>query len=221
MRLPAVLAFPQVRGKMEYNGSKPGIRPLGKLLQQLEKESPGWNARMTARSRRLTAGLLIAVACGIALVVANGSRGLPGSPQALDFRLPDLKQPGATISSADVRGRVVLVNVWASWCLACRSEHQLLLELSRSRKVEVFGFNFRDRREDALRWLAYYGDPFAASAFDTDGHAGAGFGVEVLPQTLVIDREGVIRHRHVGPIGRRDVDEVILPLVRQLSGGRT
>ena len=189
-------------------------------MEQIEKKIPGWNARTTARSRRLTAALLFAAACGIALVVATGSRWLPGNPQTLEFQLPDLKQPGVTISSADLRGRVALINVWASWCLACRSEHQLLLDLARSRETEVFGFNFRDRRDDALRWLAFYGDPFAASAFDAEGRAGAELGVEVLPQTLVIDREGVIRHRHVGPVGRSDLDNVILPLMRNLSGSR-
>lgn len=190
-------------------------------MELIEKDRPNLKDRPPARARCPTVGLLLALACGVALVAAAATRWLPGQAQTLEFRLPDLKQPGATISSADLRGEVALVNVWASWCLACRGEHQYLLELSRSGEVELIGFNFRDRREDALRWLAFYGDPFAASAFDSEGRTGAGFGVDVLPQTLVIDREGVIRHRHVGPIGPGDVDEVILPLVRKLSGSRT
>ena len=183
-------------------------------------KNAGSDAGRKLRRKRPIAKILLVAGMATALLVATGSRWMQESSHTLSFDLESLQRSETRISSAGLRGRVVLVNVWASWCLACRGEHDLLLGISRMREADVIGLNFRDRRDDALRWLAFYGDPFVTNAFDPEGHAGASIGVDVLPQTLVIDRKGLIRHRHVGPLGRRDLDEVILPLMRELSADR-
>ena len=137
------------------------------------------------------------------------------------FSLPQVHDVGAKIGSADLKGQVVLLNVWASWCVSCRLEHALLVNLAKSGEVPVYGLNYKDRREDAMRWLEYYGNPYTASAFDADGQVGIDFGVYGVPETYVIDGDGIIRYKHIGPIDDNTLDEKIVPLVRELKGRRT
>lgn len=133
------------------------------------------------------------------------------------FRLKELKAPEKTISNEDMRGKVWLLNVWASWCVACRDEHPHLLEYAKSGVVPIYGLNYKDERQDALAWLGELGDPYVASAVDLDGRVGIDYGVYGAPETYVIDQSGTIRHKHVGPMMPDVWSKEILPLVQELN----
>lgn len=141
---------------------------------------------------------------------------LIGRP-APQFELPQLQVPESRISNADLRGKVTLVNVWASWCLACRHEHGLLLELAREGKVPIYGLNYKDKRDAALAWLQEFGDPYVASAFDENGRVGIEFGVYGVPETFIVDDQGIIRYKHIGPLDSKSLEEDILPLLAELG----
>ena len=133
------------------------------------------------------------------------------------FRLQQLKAPAQTFSNEDVRGKVWLLNVWASWCVACREEHPYLLEYAKSGVVPIYGLNYKDRREDALAWLGDLGDPYLLSAVDFDGRVAIDYGVYGATETYVIDQNGTIRLKHVGPIMPDVWSDKILPLVQELN----
>jgi cytochrome c biogenesis protein CcmG, thiol:disulfide interchange protein DsbE len=133
------------------------------------------------------------------------------------FALPHLSDPLRTFKSEEMRGRVWLLNVWASWCVACRDEHPLLLELARTRLVPIYGLNYKDERTDALGWLKSFGDPYTLSLADADGRVGIDYGVYGVPETFVIDREGVIRYKQIGPVTAETLEKKIIPLVRELQ----
>lgn len=142
---------------------------------------------------------------------------LVGAP-APAFELSRLQDPGKTLSKADLHGEVWLLNVWASWCVACRDEHEVLLALADSGRVPIYGLNYKDRRADALRWLTALGNPYVASVSDADGAVGMNYGVYGVPETYVIDRNGVIRYKRIGPLTPELLRGTILPLVEKLSG---
>ena len=133
------------------------------------------------------------------------------------FRLSQLKAPDKTISNDDMRGKVWLLNVWASWCIACRDEHPYLIEYAKSGVVPIYGLNYKDRREDALAWLGELGDPYTASAVDLDGRVGIDYGVYGAPETYVVDQSGMIRFKHVGPLMPDVWNGKILPVVQELN----
>lgn len=133
------------------------------------------------------------------------------------FSLTRLKDPDATLSDGDFSGQVSLFNVWATWCVACRAEHPLLMEIARSGVVPVYGLNYKDERAAALRWLQRIGDPYQANAFDADGRVGIDWGVYGTPETFLIDKQGIIRYKHIGPLTREVMQQKILPLVKQLQ----
>jgi cytochrome c biogenesis protein CcmG/thiol:disulfide interchange protein DsbE len=137
------------------------------------------------------------------------------------FSLPQVHDAAALVGSKDMLGQVVLLNVWASWCISCRLEHGLFVKLAKSGEVQVYGLNYKDKREDALRWLDYYGDPYVASALDANGQTGIDFGVYGVPETFVIDGDGIIRYKHIGPIDEDTLHKKIVPLVRELKGRST
>ena len=137
--------------------------------------------------------------------------------QMPEFSLEQVNNVDKTISSADLFGQVSLLNVWASWCIACRLEHPVLLELARNGLVNIYGLNHKDQREDALRWLNYYGDPYTTSAHDITGKIGIDYGVYGLPETFVIDKKGFIRYKHVGPVTDDILKKKILPLIEKLK----
>ncbi len=141
---------------------------------------------------------------------------LIGKP-APAFDLPQLATPDQRLAAKDLRGQVWLLNVWASWCVACRQEHPLLVELSKSGQVKLYGLNYKDKREDALRWLANFGDPYLKSISDTDGLVGIDYGVYGVPETFVIDKQGVIRHKQIGPVTAESLRDTLLPLVAKLE----
>jgi cytochrome c biogenesis protein CcmG/thiol:disulfide interchange protein DsbE len=133
------------------------------------------------------------------------------------FQLPQLQEPNKTFSAAEMRGKVWLLNVWATWCLPCREEHPVLVELSRSGAVPVYGLDYKDRREDALSLLSESGNPYVLCASDADGRVAIDYGVYGVPETYLIDREGIIRFKHVGPLTPDVVQNTVLPLVKDLN----
>ncbi|MFZ1909592.1 MAG: DsbE family thiol:disulfide interchange protein [Burkholderiales bacterium] len=134
------------------------------------------------------------------------------------FTLPELVDPQRTFSEKDLRGKVWLLNVWASWCVSCREEHPVLVEFSKRNIVPVYGLNYKDDRKDALAWLARFGDPYTMSIMDRDGRIGIDYGVYGVPETYVIDKQGVIRYKQIGPVTPEILDAKIVPLVKKLQG---
>lgn len=134
------------------------------------------------------------------------------------FALTRLDQPAQTLRREDLLGQVWMLNVWASWCVACREEHPVLLDFARRKLLPVYGLNYKDQRPAGLRWLANFGDPYTASLFDPDGRVGIDWGVYGVPETFVIDRAGVVRYKHIGPLTPEVLRDRIEPLVRQLHG---
>ncbi|HNO75522.1 DsbE family thiol:disulfide interchange protein [Nitrosomonas mobilis] len=134
------------------------------------------------------------------------------------FQLQQLHDNEKVFSSKDNIGKVWMLNVWASWCVACRDEHPLLVELSRLGIVPIFGLNYKDQRDTALQWLKQFGDPYVISIADTDGRVGINYGVYGVPETYVIDKEGIIRYKHIGPVTVKSLEDKILPLINELKG---
>ena len=135
------------------------------------------------------------------------------------FEVVQLHEPDKLIGTEQLRGQVWLLNVWASWCVACRSEHPHLVELARQNLVPIYGLNYKDERNDALRWLRQFGDPYMASAHDLDGRVGLNYGVYGVPETFLIDKQGVIRYKHIGPVDPDVINNTIMPMVRELQQG--
>jgi cytochrome c biogenesis protein CcmG, thiol:disulfide interchange protein DsbE len=141
---------------------------------------------------------------------------LIGKP-APAFQLPQLHEAQKNFAPESLKGEAWLLNVWASWCVSCRDEHPLLLDLKKRNVAKIVGLNYKDKRQDATQWLQRYGDPYALSAVDADGVTGIDYGVYGVPETYVIDKAGVIRYKHIGPITREAMDKQILPLVKKLN----
>lgn len=133
------------------------------------------------------------------------------------FRLRQLDAPGKTFSPADLRGKVWLLNVWASWCSSCREEHPLLLAFSKANAVPLIGLDYKDTSAEASKWLENYGNPYQVVAVDADGRVGIDYGVYGVPETYLIDRDGVIRYKQIGPVTQDLLDKTLLPLIRKLS----
>ena len=136
---------------------------------------------------------------------------------APQFSLAQLQAPEQTLSAADMKGQVWLLNVWGSWCVSCRYEHPVLNDLAKQQLVPIIGLNWKDRPEDATAWLARFGNPYQTSVMDRDGRVAIDFGVYGAPETFVIDKAGMIRHKHTGPISPDDLRNVIVPLLRELK----
>ena len=135
------------------------------------------------------------------------------------FSLTRLNDPQAILGSEDLKGKVSLFNVWATWCVACRSAHPVLMQLAESGRVAIYGLNYKDDREKAKSWLVRYGDPYIANAFDSDGRVGIDWGVYGTPETFIVDQQGIIRHKHIGPLTVDVLRDEILPLVEKLKAG--
>jgi cytochrome c biogenesis protein CcmG/thiol:disulfide interchange protein DsbE len=133
------------------------------------------------------------------------------------FNIPQLSDPNQSFSPASMQGQVWILNVWASWCVACREEHPVLMELAKAQVAPVIGLDYKDRREDALAMLAKQGNPFKLSAFDASGRVGIDYGVYGVPETYVIDKAGLIRFKHIGPLTLELLNQKIYPLIRELQ----
>ncbi len=136
-----------------------------------------------------------------------------------DFSLPTVADRKRHVSKADLAGRVYLLNVWASWCVACREEHPVLNDLARRRIVPIIGLNYKDQRKDAMGWLASMGDPYETSLADADGRLGIDLGVYGVPETFLIDKDGIIRHKVIGPITPEILEKTLLEKIAKLQSG--
>jgi len=142
---------------------------------------------------------------------------LIGKP-APTFKLPRLDDPAQVVNRESMTGKVWLLNVWASWCGPCRDEHPHLVAFARTKQVPLVGLNYKDSRSDALAWLKELGNPYDVSLSDLDGRVGIDFGVYGVPETFVIDKGGIIRFKHIGPLTPEVLNTQIVPLLRQLNG---
>ena len=163
------------------------------------------------------------LAVGLSLKPHEVPSPLVGKP-APAFTLPLLPTAGepkaASFGPADMKGRVWLLNVWASWCVSCREEHPLLLAFAKTGQVPLVGLNYKDKNADAQRWLAQFGNPYVKSAVDADGRVGIDYGVYGVPETYVIDKAGTIRFKQIGPVTAEVLNERIVPLLRELQEQR-
>lgn len=175
--------------------------------------------------RALRFGIPLAI---FVLLVFFLYRGLWQDPRALPsvlvdkpvpaFTLPLLGDPGKTFSPADYRGKVWLLNVWGSWCVSCQVEHPYLLALQKMNVVPIVGFDWKDKPDAAIKWLAQQGgDPYVLSVTDLDGRVAIDFGVYGAPESFLIDKEGMIRYKQVGPIDNKALNDTLLPMIRKLN----
>ena len=132
--------------------------------------------------------------------------------QMPNFALPTLADADAKIGSHDIAGKVVLVNVWATWCIECRHEHGFLLSLAKS-GMPIYGLNLKDERPGALAWLASLGNPYVTSAFDADGTVALNWGVTAAPETFLIGRDGKVLFKHISPMTAQVWKDNFLPLI--------
>ncbi len=169
-----------------------------------------------------TLGIFIALVALLAVGLRLNPREVPspliGKP-APPFELPLLTEPDKRFSQKDMLGKVWIMNVWASWCPPCLVEHPVVTQISRSGIAPVVGLNYKDARDDALPWLKRNGNPYQLIVFDANGRIGIDYGVYGVPETYVIDRKGVIRYKHIGPLSADVVKQKVEPLVKQLNSG--
>ena len=133
------------------------------------------------------------------------------------FTLPQLHEPQKTFSPADMKGKVWLLNVWASWCVSCRQEHVYLTEFARDGSINLMGLNYKDEPAAAMQWLERLGNPYKISISDIDGMAGLDWGVYGVPETFIIDKKGIVRHKQTGPVDPTILQTIIMPLIEQLN----
>ncbi|HYN78633.1 MAG TPA: DsbE family thiol:disulfide interchange protein [Lamprocystis sp. (in: g-proteobacteria)] len=182
----------------------------------------------TPRGLRLKPLLLALIPLSIFLALALLMfRGLSLDPSKIpsplvdkpapDFTLESLKDPGKQISADVLKGQISLVNVWASWCPSCRQEHAELVRIAKESGVQMVGFNWKDERPAALEMLARFGDPYAFSVYDPDNKAGINWGVYGAPETFVVDADGIIRHKRIGPIDRAVWEQEIRPVIQKYA----
>jgi cytochrome c biogenesis protein CcmG, thiol:disulfide interchange protein DsbE len=138
---------------------------------------------------------------------------------APDFKLAQLHESDKSLSLADMKGQVWLLNVWASWCVACREEHPTLIAFAKTKAVPLIGLNYKDKRDDGLKWLATEGDPYTLSIADPEGRTGIDYGVYGVPETFLIDGNGRIRYKHIGPLTPDAMERVLKPKIEELKRG--
>ena len=163
-------------------------------------------------------GLLV-VLLVVGLMKAKYVRDVPSpliGKSVPEFSIPTVEDQLKNFTHKELKGEVSLVNIWASWCVSCRAEHRLLNDIARQ-GVKIYGINYKDELVDARRWLSAYGNPYVKSAHDITGRAGIDWGVYGTPETFVIDKKGMIRYKHTGPIYQNDISDKILPLIKELQ----
>lgn len=167
----------------------------------------------------LPAGLFLALAIVLAMGLTLNPREVPspliGKP-APAFQLAQLWDPDAEFSPQDMHGKVWVLNVWASWCVGCREEHEVLQQLADEDLVPIVGLNYKDKPENAKQWLNELGNFFALSVMDRNGRAGIDWGVYGVPETFIIDHRGIIRYKHIGPMDYPALTETVIPTIKSL-----
>lgn len=169
--------------------------------------------------------LILVVALGVVLF-----RGLSLNPTDIpsalvgkampEFNLTSLTDENKMVSAKDLKGNIVLLNVWGTWCVYCKYEHPYLVDIAKSGRVALYGLNYKDDRIDANKWLEQYENPYVFSIFDDMGRLGVDLGVTAAPETFVIDSSGMIRMKHVGPIDARIWQDKFLPLIEKLEANQ-
>jgi len=162
--------------------------------------------------------LVVVLAVGLRLNPREVPSPLIGKP-APPFELPLLNEPDKRFSQKDMLGKVWIMNVWASWCPPCLVEHPVVTRIAQSGLAPVVGLNYKDTRDEALPWLKRNGDPYQLIVFDANGRIGIDYGVYGVPETYVIDRQGIIRYKHIGPLTADVVQKKVEPLVKELNSG--
>ena len=209
----------------EDGAPAPGKAPPDEAEEHPRVEYPRVERPRVSAARRLR--YLLPALLFVALAAALGAQLFTGDPGKLpsalidkpapEFDLPPVRGFARGFATADLRGGdVALVNVFASWCGPCRIEHPLFMELAAAGTVPLYGINYKDAPRDAERWLRRHGNPYAATGADADGRVGIDWGVYGVPETFVVDGTGRVRHKHIGVLTRRDLDETILPLIAAL-----
>lgn len=185
------------------------------------------NAQTVVRQKRFRLIWLVPIAIFLILGVFLGI-GLTRDPRYVPsplidkpvpvFDLPAVQGRELGLSSDNLSGEVSLVNVFASWCVACRQEHPLLMELSRTGSIPIHGLNYKDEQSDAAAWLDQFGDPYTRTGADIDGRVGIDWGVYGVPETFIIGADGRIAYKHVGPIDEQEWKDKMLPIIMRLRG---
>ena len=176
---------------------------------------------MSGKTLRFTLPLVIFLALafflwrGLSLNPREVPSPLIGKPVPA-FTVPLLADSTKMLSAAELRGKVYLLNVWGSWCVSCREEHPVLVELAKRGTLPIYGLNWKDKHEDAVAWLKRFGDPYVSSGVDRDGKVAIDFGVYGAPETYLVDREGIIRFKQTGPLTPKIIEEKIMPLIGKL-----
>jgi len=161
------------------------------------------------------AGLAMALGWGLTRDPSVLPSTLIGKPVPA-FTLPPVQGRTEGLSSGKLKNEVSLVNVFASWCTACRAEHPLFMEMRANGTVSIHGFNYKDKPADAAAWLDELGDPYTLTGADINGRVGIEWGVYGVPETFVITRDGMVAYKHIGPISRQVLDDMLLPLIERL-----
>lgn len=164
--------------------------------------------------------LFVVMAVFLALGLNLNPRDIPSpliNQPAPDFSLPVLGQPGRTLKKQDLMGSVWILNVWASWCGSCRLEHPIFNQLANKKLVTLIGLNYKDEADAAKQWLGQLGNPYDVSIMDQEGRTGIDYGVYGVPETFVVDKKGIVRHKHTGPVEVDDMQNILIPLIQQLK----
>lgn len=170
--------------------------------------------------------LIIAFAILIGIFAVGLHRDPRELPSALidraapQYELPKVRDPMSTVGSADYAGQTVLVNIWATWCVGCRAEHEYLLELAAREEIPIYAINWRDQRDEAIKWLEQLGDPYVASAYDEDGRVGIDWGVYGAPETFLVSADGMVLYKHIGPMDDSVWQQEFLPRIAAQESAR-
>ena len=160
--------------------------------------------------------LLVFLAIGLTRDPSQIPSPLIGKP-APNFTAPVLGKPGESFNNKDMLGKVWLLNTWASWCVACRVEHPLLVEFVKTNPLPIIGLDYKDKEADGKQWLARYGDPYTRAIVDADGRIAIDFGVYGVPESFLIDKAGIIRYKQIGPFTEEALRDKLVPLIKELQ----
>lgn len=188
-------------------------------LTATDRTAPTVRQRARLHRYLIPVAIFAALAALLGWALTHNPREIPsaliGKPVPV-FSLPPVQGRTLGLSNAELVGEVSLVNVFASWCVACREEHPLFVQLKADGVVPIHGLNYKDQPDNAARWLNTLGDSYTRTGADRDGRVAIDWGVYGVPETFVITKDGRIAHKHIGPLTPKDVEATILPLVRRL-----
>lgn len=165
-------------------------------------------------------GIFIVLVIFLAIGLTRDPHEIPspliGKPAPM-FTAPKLQEPSQEFSAKDMLGQVWLLNTWASWCVACRQEHPILVEFAKTKTLPIIGLDYKDQNTEGLKWLARFGNPYDHAITDKDGRIGIDFGVYGVPESFLIDKAGVIRYKQIGPVTEEALRDKIVPMIRELQ----